>query len=63
MAPWPISSGELLIIFIILLLILGPSKLPMLARSLGESIRELRRAALGVVEDEEKGKGRDREGE
>ena len=47
----PLSEAELLIIFIIILLILGPTKLPLLARSLGDAIREFRKAASGVVED------------
>jgi len=44
----PFQGTELLIIFIILLLILGPSKIPALARGLGEAVREFRRAASGV---------------
>lgn len=44
----PFQGTELLIIFVILLLILGPSKIPALARGLGEAVREFRRAASGV---------------
>ncbi|MEB3860943.1 MAG: twin-arginine translocase TatA/TatE family subunit [Desulfurococcales archaeon] len=44
----PFQGTEILIIFAILLLILGPSKIPALARGLGEAVREFRRAASGV---------------
>jgi len=44
----PFQGTELLIIFVILLLILGPSKIPALARGLGEAVREFRRAASGI---------------
>ena len=37
--------GELLLLLIIALLLFGPSKLPDLARSLGEAIREFKKAA------------------
>jgi Tat protein translocase TatB subunit len=39
-----IGSGELLLILIVALLVVGPKRLPELARSLGKGIRELRRA-------------------
>jgi len=45
-----VSEGELLIILAILILILGPSAVTNLARSLGESIREFK---LAVREEEE----------
>ncbi len=46
----PFSGPELLIIFVIILLLLGPKKLPELARGLGEAIREFRKAAQGETE-------------
>ena len=47
----PFGPGEMLIIiFLILLLILGPSKIPALARSLGEAVREFRRASRETIE-------------
>lgn len=55
----PIGLPELLVILLIILIILGPSKLPELARALGESIREFRKAASG--ENENKAKSRDEE--
>ncbi len=49
-----LGSQDLLVILIALIIILiwGPSKLPSLARGLGEAIREFRKAASGVVEEE-----------
>ncbi len=37
--------GELLVILVIALLLFGPSKLPNLAKALGEAIREFKKAA------------------
>ena len=45
----PFSTAELALIFLVILLILGPSKLPSLARGLGEAIREFRRSMSGEV--------------
>jgi sec-independent protein translocase protein TatA len=43
---------HLLIIAAVVLLVLGPSKLPQLARSIGESMKELRRSLRGITESE-----------
>lgn len=43
--PFNIGAPEILIILLVALLILGPSKLPQMARSLGEALREFRKAA------------------
>ncbi|MET1128345.1 MAG: twin-arginine translocase TatA/TatE family subunit [Thermoproteota archaeon] len=43
---------EWIIIFVIVLLIFGPTKLPQLARGLGRAIYEFRRASQGALEDE-----------
>lgn len=43
-----IGPGELILILIIALVVLGPGKLPDVASSLGRSIREFRRAATDV---------------
>lgn len=59
-----IGSGELLLILIVALLVVGPKRLPELARSLGKGIRELRRAqdevsrTIRVNLDDEPGRGR-----
>lgn len=49
--PFPnIGPGELILILIIALVVLGPGKLPDVAASLGKSVREFRRAATDVTE-------------
>jgi sec-independent protein translocase protein TatA len=45
-----IGAQELLIILGILLLIFGGTRLPQLAKGLGESIREFKRGAAGLEE-------------
>ena len=50
-----IGSGELVLIAVVALLVLGPKRLPELARGLGKFIREFRRQTdevRGVVERE-----------
>ncbi len=42
------SSGELVIIFIVAFLVFGPERLPELARKLGKWLFEIRRAAQDV---------------
>jgi Tat protein translocase TatB subunit len=44
-----IGPAELLLVFIIALIFLGPDKLPQLARTLGKAMRELRRMSLEVA--------------
>jgi Tat protein translocase TatB subunit len=46
-----IGMQELIIIAIIALLIVGPKKLPDLAKTLGKSFGELRKAADGITDD------------
>ena len=46
--PFNIGAPELIIILIIALVVLGPSRLPDVAQSLGRSIREFRKAATDV---------------
>jgi sec-independent protein translocase protein TatA len=49
--PFPsIGPGELILILIIALVVLGPGKLPDVAQSLGRSVREFRKAATDVSE-------------
>lgn len=45
-----IGPGELILILIIALVVLGPGKLPDVASSLGKSVREFRKAATDVSE-------------
>jgi sec-independent protein translocase protein TatA len=42
-----IGTGELIVIFCVVLLLFGGKKLPELAKSLGEGIREFKKAASG----------------
>jgi sec-independent protein translocase protein TatA len=44
-----IGFQEIMLILVILLLLLGPSKLPSLARSLGEAIREYKKASSELL--------------
>jgi sec-independent protein translocase protein TatA len=49
--PFPnIGPGELILILIIALVVLGPGKLPDVAASLGKSVREFRKAATDVTD-------------
>src|SRR5258705_6985839 len=45
-----IGPGELILLLLIALVVLGPSKLPDVAQSLGKSLREFRKAATDVSE-------------
>lgn len=50
-----LSFGEVLIILVVALLVLGPSGMPKLARTLGKGLRDFRRATgelRGAFEDE-----------
>jgi Tat protein translocase TatB subunit len=46
-----IGMQELLVIFVIGLVVLGPKRLPSLARSLGRSLAEFRRASNDIRRD------------
>jgi len=46
--PFNIGPGELILILVIALVVLGPGKLPEVASSLGKSLREFRKAATDV---------------
>ena len=39
------GSGELIVIFVLVLLLFGPDKLPELAKTLGKAAREIRKAS------------------
>jgi len=56
-----LQGYEFVLLLLVLLLILGPSKLPALARSLGEAVREFRRASQGLYEEPAGGKGEEKE--
>lgn len=46
-----IGLTELLVIFMILLLVVGPSKLPKLAQSMGEAIREFKKGTKNIEKE------------
>jgi sec-independent protein translocase protein TatA len=48
-----ISAPELVVILIIALLVLGPQRLPQVARSVGKGLREFRAALSSEQQDEE----------
>ncbi len=49
-----LGMSELLVIFGIILLVLGPKKLPALAKSMGEAIKEFRKGTQDVTSKIEK---------
>ena len=46
--PFNIGPGELILILVIALVLLGPARLPDVAQSLGKSLREFRKAASDI---------------
>ena len=46
-----LGMGELIVIFIVALIVLGPARLPKLAQDLGKAIREFRKAADDVKQE------------
>lgn len=47
--PFNIGPGELLLILVLALIVLGPGKLPEVGSALGRAIREFRQAASDVT--------------
>jgi sec-independent protein translocase protein TatA len=56
-AVFGLGGSELLIILLIVLLLFGGSKLPQLAKGLGESIREFKKAAKEDPDEKKPGDG------
>jgi sec-independent protein translocase protein TatA len=50
---FPIGMPEAFIIFLIILLIFGPSKLPELAKSVGSAMKQFRQASREALADDE----------
>ena len=46
-----VGMGEILVILVIVLLVFGPRRLPELARGIGRSLNEFRRAAEDVKQE------------
>jgi sec-independent protein translocase protein TatA len=55
----PLGGWEILIILVVVLLIFGSSRLPKIARGLGESTRELKKGFQDLKEDIESEKADD----
>ena len=49
-----IGFGELLVVLIIILVLFGAKRLPEIGKALGEGIREFKKAAQGLRDDEKK---------
>jgi sec-independent protein translocase protein TatA len=47
------GTGELIIIFLIILLLFGAKKLPEVARAIGKAIREFKKAGREISKDDE----------
>ena len=47
-----LGTTELIIIFLAILLLFGANKIPQLARGLGQGIREFKKAARDLTEEE-----------
>jgi sec-independent protein translocase protein TatA len=56
-----IGFTEILVILAVALLIFGPAKLPQLGKSMGESIREFKKAFRTIGEDEPTASGERKE--
>ncbi len=53
--PGGIGLPELLIIFVVLLLLFGPKRLPEMGRSIGRGMREFKDAVTGKDDEYERG--------
>lgn len=49
-----IGMGELLLVFGIVLIVFGPSKLPSLAKSMGQAIAEFKKGANEITKEMDK---------
>ncbi len=47
----PLGAGEILLIVLILILLFGAKRIPDLMRSLGEGMREFKKASRGLTEE------------
>lgn len=46
-----ISGGELLVVVLVIFLLFGPDKIPEIARFLGKSVNEIKRASMQIKEE------------
>ena len=47
----PLGGTELLVLFLIILLVFGPSQIPKMARGLGQAMREFRKAQREISDE------------
>ena len=47
-----LGMGELIIIFLVVLLLFGANQIPKVAKGLGQGLREFKRAARDLTEDD-----------
>jgi sec-independent protein translocase protein TatA len=55
-----LGGPELMIILVIILLLFGGAKLPSLAKGLGQSVREFKKASKDDADDDEDGKAEEK---
>lgn len=56
-----IGMGELIVILLIILLLFGASRLPEIAKALGKSVREFKKAVKGIEDDIDEAAGKKEE--
>ena len=56
-----LGMGELIVIFLIVLLLFGAGKIPKIARDIGGGIRELKKSMNGEYDKEENDKKEDKD--
>ena len=60
--PGQVGVTELLVVLVIALLVLGPQRLPVVARNLGRGIREFKEAiSFDPSDDDDRDRDRDRQ--
>ena len=51
--PGSVGPGELIIVLVIALIILGPKRLPEVGRSVGKGMREFKDSLNGITDDDD----------
>jgi sec-independent protein translocase protein TatA len=58
--PGSVGPGELIIVLVIALIILGPKRLPEVGRSVGKGMREFKDSLAGIGDDDDDEEDRER---